>query len=191
MKIFTGVATGVIIQKVSQNAESFCRKPPAVPPTTLWLCRRLYLRGALCMRRAPAVCRVSRVVHRRGLLNRAPAPEPLQWAALRSIHTSPAPAPVARPRILMTMEYSKSIWFWFRQQICVVRVPQSELCIIAEYTRIKAIVYKVCIAKKLVIIFAKLIYRANWWRISFISTRSSRNGPGIIFQVFLNEFTAI
>ena len=48
--------------------------------------------------------------------------------------------------------------------------------------------------KKLVIIFAKLIYRAQLTE-NFItrihSTRSSRNGPGIIFQVFSNEFTAI
>ena len=36
--------------------------------------------------------------------------------------------------------------------LCRVHVPQSELCIIAEYI---AIVYKLCIAKQLVIIFAK------------------------------------
>ena len=62
----------------------------------------------------------------------------------------------ARARILMTMEFSKSNWFWFRQQMCAVCAYHNQNCvlkqslciiIIAELCIIIRIVYKLCISK--------------------------------------------
>ena len=70
--------------------------------------------------------------------------------------------------------------------MCRVRLPQTELCIIAEYLSNYVLL---CIIKK-TRDYIRIINIARPIDGEF-HLRSSRNGPGIIFQVFFNEFTAI